>query len=104
MAKYDLTGSLEREFTFNIGSEEFVFHKPTVRQMRTLSTKFAAINKEDDAERQAELSEEAMAEMYTFINNTRADGPHIADVLEDEPVSVQVKFNEMIQKELGASS
>lgn len=101
MAKYDLTGSLEREFTFSINGEEFVFHKPTVREMRGLSTKFAAINKETDSDKQAELSETAMHELYKYITNNTSERA-IADVLDEQPVDVQILFNEMIQKELGA--
>lgn len=103
MAKYDLTGSLEKDFTFSINGEEFVFQKPTVREMRGLAKKFAAIQQETDPEKQSELSEAAMAELYNYIKNTTSDR-HIADVLDEQPMDVQLLFNEMIQKELGATA
>lgn len=102
MAKYDLTGSLETEFTFNIGDQEFIFHKPTVRQMRELSKGFSAIANESDPEKQADLSQDAMNGLYQYITNTTSDR-HIADVLDEQPMDVQLGFNEMIQKELGAT-
>ncbi|MCA9340786.1 MAG: hypothetical protein KDA17_07765 [Candidatus Saccharibacteria bacterium] len=100
MAKYDLTGSLEREFTFSINDEEFSFKKPTVREMRALAKKFSAINTEEDAERQAELSEAAMNELYKCVTNVRGER-HISEVLDEQPSDVQMLFNDMIQKELG---
>lgn len=100
MADYDLTGKLKKEFTFDIDDNHFVFHKPTVREMRDLAKKFSAINKESDPDLQAQLSEEAMAELYARVENTNGDRS-IADVLDDQQVDVQVLFNEMIQKELG---
>lgn len=100
MAKYDLTGSLEKEFTFSIDGEEFVFKKPTVREMRSLAKKFSAINKEADADKQVELSDDAMSELYAYISSTSSER-YIADVIDEQPVNVQVAFNEMIQKELG---
>jgi len=101
MAKYDLTGSLEKEFTFNINSDEYSFRKPTVREMRDLSKKFAAIEKEPDLDLQAQRSEEAMAAMYEFCRPINGARP-LPQVLDEQPVAVQVAFNEMIQAELGA--
>ena len=100
MAKYDLTGSLESDFTFTIGDKEFSFRKPTVREMREVAKKFANIDKETDQDKQTELSDEAMATLYQFVTPV-SHGSNIKDVLDDQPVSVQVVFNEMIKKELG---
>lgn len=102
MAKYDLTGSLEKSFTFSIDNKEFRFRKPTVREMRAISNKFAGIDREDDPEVQARLSEEAMNELYNFIENVNHDA-NIHDLMEDMPMGVQIAFNDMIKKELGAS-
>jgi hypothetical protein len=101
MAKYDLTGSLEVSFTFAIGDKEFVFRKPTVREMRAVAKKFSVIDKETDPEKQVDLSDEAMAELYHFITSTGHDAK-IADVMAEQPIGVQIAFNEMIKKELGA--
>ena len=101
MAKYDLTGSLETDFTFTIGDKEFQFRKPTVREMREVSKKFAGIDAEADIETQTEKSEEAMASLYQFVTPVGHESK-IQDLLEEQPVSVQVAFNEMIKKELGA--
>lgn len=103
MAKYDLTGSLETEFTFSIGDKEFKFKKPTVREMRLVAKKFAGIEKEQDMDKQTEMSDDAMAELYKFV----APVGHEADLkelMDDQPVGVQVAFNEMIKKELIGSS
>lgn len=100
MAKYDLTGSLENEFTFAIGEKEFTFRKPTVREMREVAKKFAGIEKETDAEKQTQLSDEAMAELYKFVSPVNHDAD-LKTLLDDQPVGVQVAFNEMIKKELG---
>jgi len=101
MPKYDLTGSLEKDFTFSINGLEFSFRKPTVREMRELSKKFAAIDKESDVEEQAYRSEEAMKAMYAFCTSVN-HGRELSEVLDEQPVGVQVAFNEMIQSELGA--
>lgn len=100
MAKYDLTGALEDTFTFNIGEKEFQFRKPTVREMREVAKKFAGIEKEEDLDKQTEMSDEAMASLYQFVEPVGHDA-NIKDVLDDQPVSVQAAFNEMIKKELG---
>lgn len=102
MAKYDLTSSLETTFTFAIGDKEFNFRKPTVREMRAVAKKFSGIEHETDADVQLEKSDEAMAELYQFITPVNHE-THISEVLNDQPVGVQVAFNEMIQKELGAT-
>jgi hypothetical protein len=101
MAKYDLTGSLDANFSFTIGDKEYIFSKPTVREMREISKKFAGIEKEENVEKQAELSDQAMDELYKFVAPVDHTSP-IKDVLEDQPVDVQVAFNEMIKTELGA--
>ncbi len=102
MAKYDLTNGLETSFTFNINDKEFVFNKPTVREMRELAKGFSAIDNEKDEEKQVEMSANAMKGLYKFVkpvgHETGIDG-----LLEDLPVSVQVSFNEMIKKELGVA-
>lgn len=102
MAKYDLTSALETSFTFTIGDKEFSFRKPTVREMRAVSKRFAGIDKEKDTDKQIEMSDEAMAEIYKFCEPVNHD-TKIEDVLPDQPIDVQVAFNEMIKKELGAS-
>lgn len=100
MAKYDLTGSLETKFTFTIGDKEFEFRKPTVREMREVAKKFSGIEKEEDLDKQTKMSEAAMAELYKFVIPVGHEVT-IHDTLEDQPVSVQAAFNEMIKKELG---
>lgn len=100
MAKYDLTGSLESEFTFAIGDKEFKFRKPTVREMREVAKKFAGIEEETDVEVQTQKSDEAMAELYKFVTPIDHD-QDLKELLEDKPVGVQAAFNEMIKKELG---
>lgn len=102
MAKYDLTGSLETEFTFGIVDKEFRFRKPTVREMRTIASKFAGIDKETDPERQSQLSDEAMAELYKFVEPINHDAD-LKELMDDQPMGVQLAFNEMIKKELGAA-
>lgn len=102
MAKYDLTGSLESKFSFAIGDKEFEFRKPTVREMREVSKKFAGIDQETDIEVQTQKSDEAMAELYKFVFPVGHE-ENIRDVLDDQQVGVQVAFNEMIKKELGTS-
>lgn len=103
MAKYDLTSSLEATFTFAIGDKEFTFRKPTVREMREVSKTFAGIERETDAEKQIELSDQAMMELYKFVEPIGHDS-NIAELLQDQPISVQTAFNEMIKKELSASN
>ena len=100
MAKYDLTGSLETKFTFAIDNKEYEFQKPTVKQMRDVAKRFASIDKEEDADKQAQLSDEAMAELYSFVKPVGHDSD-IKTVLDDQTIDVQVAFNEMIKKELG---
>lgn len=100
MAKYDLTGSLETKFTFAIGELEFEFNKPTVREMREVAKKFATIEKEEDVEKQTQMSDEAMAELYRFVTPIGHDAD-IKTVLDNQTVDVQVAFNEMIKTELG---
>lgn len=103
MAKYDLTGSLEKSFNFSIGDKEFMFTKPTVREMRQVAKKFAGIEQESDLEKQTQVSDEAMGEIYKFVSPVGHD-VDIKDYMEDQPIGVQTAFNEMIKKELGASS
>lgn len=103
MAKYDLTSALETSFTFTIGDKEFSFRKPTVREMRYVSKRFAGIEKETDPDKQIELSDAAMAEIYKFCDPVGHE-TKIEDVLPDQPVDVQAAFNNMIKKELGATS
>lgn len=103
MAKYDLTGSLEYDFTFSIGDKEFRFKKPTVREMRAVSKLFASIEKEEDVELQERLSDDAMSELYKFVEPINHDRD-IKGLLEDQTIEVQIAFNDMIKKELGAKS
>ncbi len=103
MAKYDLTGGLETKFTFSIDDKEFEFRKPTVREMRAVASKFSGVEKEQDPEKQIAMSDEAMAELYTFIVPIGHNSA-IGDLINDQTVGVQNAFNEMIKKELGASS
>lgn len=103
MAKHDLTGSLERDFTFNIDDKEFKFRKPTVREMRAIAKVFSGIESEKDPDVQLEKSDQAMESLYKHITPIDHDS-NIADVINDQPVDVQVRFNKMIQEELGASS
>jgi hypothetical protein len=101
MAKYDLTNNLEVSFTFAIGDKEFTFRKPTVREMRALAKSFSGIGEEADPDKQIEQSDGAMKELYKFITVVGHD-TDIADLMEEQPVGVQIAFNEMVQKELGA--
>ncbi len=100
MAKYDLTGGLERKFTFSIDDKEFEFSKPTVREMRALLKKFASVEKEKDTDKQLKLSDAAMADLYKFIVPVNHDA-NIAELMQDMPIGVQNGFNDMIKKELG---
>ncbi len=100
MAKYDLTGSLETKFTFSIDNKEFEFRKPTVREMRVIAKQFAGIEKEKNTDKQQELSDQAMSELYAFCSPV---GDHKADLktlMEEQPMGVQLAFNDMIKKEL----
>ena len=101
MAKYDLTSSLETSFTFSINGKEYSFRKPTVREMRSVAKEFSLIEKEEDVDKQVELSNKAMQALYAFISPVGHDTP-ISEILDDAPVGVQIAFNEMVQKELGA--
>lgn len=103
MADYDLTGALKTKFTFSIGEYEFEFRKPTVREMREVAKKFQGIDENADTNTQIEKSDEAMQELYNFIIPVGHE-KNVADLISDQPVGVQVAFNEMIKKELGASS
>lgn len=100
MAKYDLTGSLEAKFSFTIGDKEFEFRKPTVREMREVSKKFSGLENETDIDEQTRKSDEAMAELYKFVVSVGHE-EDIKNVLDDQPVSVQAAFNNMIKEELG---
>lgn len=102
MAKYDLTGSLETSFTFAINDKEFRFRKPTVREMRAVASRFSNIEKETDSDKQAQMSDEAMAELYRFVEPIDHDAD-LKELMDDLPIGVQVAFNEMIKKELGAN-
>ena len=101
MAKYDLTGSLETSFTFSIDGKEFKFRKPTVREMRAIAKKFGGIDKETDVEKQSELSDAAMRDLYTFIEPVDHDTV-LETLLDEQTVDVQKAFNEMVKTELGA--
>lgn len=101
MAKYNLTSSLETSFTFTIGDKEFTFRKPTVREMRAIAKKFSGIESEQDADKQAELSDEAMRDLYNFVTPVNHEA-NIGDLLDEQPVDVQIAFNDMIKAELGA--
>jgi hypothetical protein len=100
MADYDLTGKLKKEFTFSIDGQEYVFHKPTVRDMRSLAKKFNAINKELDPDAQVDLTDEALTELFKYIDSIGESRP-IAEVMDEQTVDVQNLFNDMILKELG---
>lgn len=100
MAKYDLTSSLEVEFTFSIDGKEFRFRKPTVREMRAVAKTFSGIDKEKNADKQIELSDIAMQGLYDFVTPVGHE-EKIADVIADQNIGVQNAFNEMIKKELG---
>lgn len=102
MAKYDLTGALETEFTFSIGDKEFKFLKPTVREMRAIAKMFAGIEQEQDTDKQSELSDAAMAELYKFVEPI-GHKEDLHELMQDQPVGVQVAFNNMLKKELGAA-
>lgn len=101
MAKYNLTNSLERTFSFSIDDKEFLFTKPTVRQMREISRKYADISSEENPDVQDEKTQAAMRSLYAHISPVGHDS-NIEDVMNDQTLDVQFAFNEMIQKELGA--
>lgn len=102
MAKYDLTSSLETKFTFTIDGKEFEFRKPTVREMRAVAKKFSGIEKEKNSDKQLEMSDEAMKELYSFVAPIGHE-ENIAELIQDQNVDVQNAFNDMIKKELGAN-
>lgn len=101
MAKYDLTGSLETSFNFNIGTLEYSFRKPTVREMRNISKAFQGVDDSADPEVQMEQSEKGLNELYALVTPVGHNSP-IREVLDNSTVDVQMAFNEMVQKELGA--
>lgn len=103
MAKYDLTGSLETKFTFAIEDKEFEFRKPTVREMRAIAKQFAGIEAEKDVERQQKMSDDAMAELYRFCTPVGHE-EDLKTLMDEQPMNVQLAFNEMIKKELGATT
>lgn len=104
MANRNLTpDTLERNFTFTIDNKEFLFEKPTVREMREVAKKFSGINAETDPDKQLELSDEAMKELYKFVTPVGHD-EDIAEVLNNQVVAVQNAFNTMVQEELGFNS
>ncbi len=103
MAKYDLTEALETSFTFLIGDKEFTLRKPTVREMREVAKVFSSVDTDAEPEEQNRASEEAMKKLYSFVTPLDHDS-YIGDVMDDQPVGVQIKFNEMIKTELGAQS
>lgn len=98
MAKYDLTGSLDPTFSFSISGREFEFRKPTVREMRNISKVFSAVEAEADPDAQVEANERAMKELYAFVRPLGHDSD-IAEMMETQPVDVQIAFNEMLSKE-----
>ena len=102
MAKYVLTEALDVDFTFAIGDKEFKFRKPTVREMRSIAKMFQGIDKETDTDKQIELSDRAMNELYSFVTPIDHD-LYVGDLIQDQPIGVQNAFNDMIKKELGQS-
>ncbi len=103
MAKYDLSGGLETSFTFTIEDKEYKFRKPTVREMRGIAKQFSGIEKEKDQDKQLAAGDKAMATLYEYVEPVDHDTP-IAEFILDQPLGVQSAFNDMIKKELGASS
>lgn len=103
MAKYDLTSSLETKFTFAIDNKEFEFRKPTVREMRVIAKQFAGIEREKDVDKQQKMSDEAMSELYKFCTPVGHDAD-LKALMDDLPMGVQLAFNDMIKKELGATT
>lgn len=101
MSKYDLTNNLEVSFMFSIHGKEYEFRKPTVREMRAISKEFSSIDKEENEDKKIEKSEEAMKKLYSFVKSIGHE-EKIADVMENQPMSVQIAFNDMVRKELGA--
>ena len=100
MAKYDLTSSLEKSFTFSIDDKEFEFRKPTVREMRAVAKAFSGIEKEKNADKQLEMSDNAMGELYQYISPL-GHTESVAEIISNQNIGVQNAFNEMIKKELG---
>lgn len=100
MAKYDLTGSLETKFTFSIDNNEFEFRKPTVREMRVIAKQFASIEKEEDQDKQQAMSDDAMGELYKFCTPVGGHKADLKALMEEQPMGVQLAFNDMIKKEL----
>lgn len=103
MAKYDLTNALEKSFTFVIDDLEYEFKKPTVREMREVQKKFSAVEREDDEDKKEVLALEALDEFYKFVTPIGHESS-VKAVLEDQPISVQTAFNDMVRQELGADS
>lgn len=103
MAKYDLSGGLETSFTFTIDGKEFEFRKPTVREMRAIAKQFSSIEKEQDQDKQLAAGDKAMATLYEYVKPVGHE-VNIADLMPDQPLGVQTAFNDMIKKELGATS
>lgn len=101
MADYDLTGSLKKDFTFSIEGEEFTFRKPTVREMRTLVKRFSAVDKQTDTDDKARRSQEAMDELYTYIDSE--SGAFIGEVMDNQTVDVQAAFMDMVLEQLTKS-
>lgn len=101
MAKYDLTGSLEKSFNFNIGTLEYSFRKPTVREMREISKAFQGVDDDANPEVQLEQSEKGLDALYSLVTPVGHSTP-IRETLDNSTVDVQIAFNEMVQKELGA--
>jgi predicted DNA-binding protein (MmcQ/YjbR family) len=101
MAKHNLTGSLETKFTFAIDDKEFEFRKPTVREMRVIAKQFAGLEKIEDEEEKIKASEEAMSELYKFVEPI-GHKEKVEELLLDQPMGVQAAFNNMIKEELGA--
>lgn len=101
MAKYNLTSAIEKTFDFDIDEYQFRFKKPTVREMKVVAKAFSGIDENASPDEQAAKSEEAMRELYQFISPVGHD-KYIGDVMEDQPMQVQLGFNEMVQTELGA--
>ena len=67
-----------------------------------MAKNFSGISTEENPEKQVELSDVAMSELYKFVVPVGHDS-NISALMEEQPVGVQIAFNEMIKKELGAS-
>jgi len=103
MVKHDLTGSLETSFTFGIAGKEFEFRKPTVREMRAVAKQFGAIEKEEDVEKQQDMSDQAMTELYKFCKPL-GHSEDLKALMDEQPMGVQLAFNNMIKEELTANN